>query len=251
MKQSTKKSAPAQTSAANHALPESDGGVPLSDLGHAAITARRIAIQRQAVRRSHARAESFVQPAPSTDENVRSVFSDHPMTPKTGAEYKKEVRDGMEKILNLLLADEYLLYKITRDYLWNVSGPDYFSLRLQFQLQHDETAGWVDAVMEQIRKMHFATRISWEDLKASARCSAAPGFELPAKNMLVELLGAHDQLIAQLHADAEVCLQRFGDAAIAGFLSTLREQHENAAWMLRAQLETADMIPSEPFLSLN
>jgi len=154
-------------------------------------------------------------------------------------------------MLNLLLADEYLLYQITRDYHWNVNGPDFFSLRLQFQLQHDAATKWVDEVTERIREMRLDARISWGDLKESARCSAAAGFGLAADCMLAELLRAHEDIIAQLRSDAEVCRLKFGDASTAGFLAGMIEQHENAAWMLRAQLETAGVNPPQFSASLN
>lgn len=139
-------------------------------------------------------------------------------------------------MLKLLLADEYRLYKITRDYHWNVTGPDYYSLRLLFQLQHEEATGWVDDVSEWIRELHLGGPISWIELSESARCSAAPGVGLDAQHMLAELLRAHEEIIAQLHADSSACLHDLGEASLAVLLTELRERHENAAWMVRAQL---------------
>jgi len=157
----------------------------------------------------------------------------------TRTELIHESREAVGRILNLQLADEYALYKITRDYNWNVTGPDFFSLRLQFQLQHNDAARWVDDLSEWIRNLRLDARISWAELKESARCSAAPGLGLPAHRMLAELLHAHDAIMARLGADSVDCLRQYGDTATAGFLTGLREQHENAAWMIRAQLETA------------
>lgn len=162
-----------------------------------------------------------------------------------------ETREAVGRILNLLLADEYLLYQITRDYHWNVSGPDFFSRRLLFQLQHDASTRWVDEVTEQIRQLRLDKRISWDELKESARCSAASGFGLTADAMLTELLRAHDDIIAQLRSDIEICRYRLGDASTARFLAGLLEQHENSAWMLRAQLETAEINPPQFSASLN
>ena len=148
----------------------------------------------------------------------------------------------MGRILNLLLADEYRLYEITRDYHWNVTGPDFFSLQLLFQLLHDETAGWADALAERVRSLGLERQVSWTELQASTRCSAAPGFGLNAGGMLSGLLAAYDEIMAQLRLDSEVCRVSYGDAATASFLTDLKEQHENAAWMLRAQLGTMDKM---------
>lgn len=155
---------------------------------------------------------------------------------KTTAEAELDTRREVGRLLNLLLADEYMLYKITRDYHWNVMGADYHSLRLQFQIQHEEAARLVDDVAEKVRGLELGTHISWKDLMETARCSAPAGLGLPSQRMLVELLRAHDEIITQLSADAKVCLYYLGDADTAAFLGDLRERHENAAWMLLAQL---------------
>ena len=47
-------------------------------------------------------------------------------------------------------------------------------------------------------------------------------------------------MIAQLRTDSESCANRYPDAGTADFLTGLREKHEKAAWMLRAQLETEE-----------
>ena len=225
---------------------ERENGITLADLGHAAATTQRLALPRKGGKPGQFVADKSGPPECGSNENGTkdSAANDEPQKPCS--ELKREAREAMERILNLLLADEYQLYKITRDYHWNISGPDYFSLRLLFQLQHEAAAGWVDAVTEKIRTMHFAARISWESLKELSRVSVVPGFELPARYMLAELLAAHDQIIVQLQADRVVCLQRHGEEPMAGFLTGLMEQHENSAWMLRAQLETADIKTSEP-----
>jgi len=170
---------------------------------------------------------------------------------RTSPTLNHQAHEDVGQILNLLLADEYALYKITRDYHWNVTGPEFFSLQLLFQLQHDASTGWVDEVTEQIRLLRLDKRISWDELKESARCSAASGFGLTADVMLAELLRAHEDIVAQLRSDIEVCRHKLGDESTAGFLAGLAEQHENSAWMLRAQLETEGNSSSQFSASLN
>jgi starvation-inducible DNA-binding protein len=171
------------------------------------------------------------------------------MRTSTGSNH--EAREAVGRILNLLLADEYFLYQITRDYHWNVRGPDFFSLRLQFQMQHDASTAWVDEVTERIRLLRLDERISWDDLKESVRCAAASGFGLPAEAMITGLLRAHEDIIAQLRSDIEVCRFKWCDASTAGFLAGLVEQHENSAWMLRAQLEIPEANSAQFTASLN
>ncbi len=155
---------------------------------------------------------------------------------KTNLTSGNDGRQEMGRKLQLLLADEYRLYKITHDYHWNVTGPDDHALRLLFQLQHEEAAGGVDDIAEWIRVLHLGAPINWTELRESARCSTVSGVGLPAQSMLAELLRSHEEIIAQLHADSTVCLHELGDASMAAHLTELRERQESAAWMVRAQL---------------
>jgi starvation-inducible DNA-binding protein len=144
------------------------------------------------------------------------------------------------QMLNLLLADETVLYATTRDYHWNVTGPEFLSLHQQFEAQYDQVAGWIDQVAERARAIGAGARGNWTDLTNAARCSADAGIGLAAEHMLSELLALHEEIIVQLRADSEACTQRFQDAGTADFLTGLMEQHEKVAWMLRAQLETEE-----------
>jgi starvation-inducible DNA-binding protein len=63
--------------------------------------------------------------------------------------------------------------------------------------------------------------------------------------MLLELLSLHEEMIVQLRTDGESCLERYGDAGTADFLTGLMEKHEKTAWMLRSQLETQEAEASQ------
>jgi starvation-inducible DNA-binding protein len=159
---------------------------------------------------------------------------------KTNIGLNEETRLEVGSILNLLLADEYVLYATTRDYHWNVTGPEFRSLHRQFEEQYDQIAQWLDDIAERARAIGAGARGNWSDLTKAARCSADPGIGLPAEHMLGELLALHEEMIVQLRTDAEACLARYHDAGTADFLTGLMAQHEKAAWMLRAKLETEE-----------
>lgn len=159
---------------------------------------------------------------------------------KTNIGLNDEARLEIGQMLNLILADEHVLYATTRDYHWNVTGPEFRSLHLQFEEQYNQVAGWIDDVAERARAIGVGARGNWADLTKAARSSADPGFGLPAEHMLAELLALHEDMIVQLRTDSAACLERFKDAGTADFLTGLMERHEKAAWMLRAQLETEE-----------
>jgi starvation-inducible DNA-binding protein len=159
---------------------------------------------------------------------------------KTNIGLNDVARLEVGQILNLLLADEFVLYATTRDYHWNVTGPEFRSLHQQFEEQYDQIAGWIDDVAERARAIGVGARGNFADLAKAARSSADPGIDLPAEHMLAELLALHEEMVVQLRADSVACLDRYKDAGTADFLTGLMEKHEKAAWMLRAQLETEE-----------
>ncbi len=159
---------------------------------------------------------------------------------KTNIGLNDEARLEVGQLLNLLLADEFVLYATTRDYHWNVTGPEFPSLHLQFEGQFLQLAEWVDEVAERARAIGAGARGNWAELTKAARTSADPGIDLPAEHMLSELLALHEEMIVQLRSDSEACAKRFKDAGTADFLTGLMERHEKIAWMLRAQLETEE-----------
>ena len=159
---------------------------------------------------------------------------------KTNIGLSDETRLEVGQILNLILADEFVLYTTTRDYHWNVTGPEFLSLHQQFEAHYTQIAVWIDDVAERARAIGAGARGNWADLAKAVRTSADPGIGLAAEHMLSELLALHEELIVQLRTDSEACTTRFKDAGTADFLTGLMEQHEKAAWMLRAQLETEE-----------
>jgi starvation-inducible DNA-binding protein len=164
---------------------------------------------------------------------------------KTNIGLNDEARLEVGSMLNLLLADEYVLYLTTRDYHWNVTGPEFPGLHKQFEGQYEQIAQWIDDVAERARAIGAGARGNLADLVKAARLSADRGIDLPAEHMLSELLALHEELTVQLRADSEACTERFKDAGTADFLTGLMEQHEKAAWMLRAQLETEEEEASQ------
>jgi starvation-inducible DNA-binding protein len=62
-------------------------------------------------------------------------------------------RNGVIDILNVLVADEYVLYTMTRNYHWNVIGPQFHDLHKFFEAQYEELNDVVDDVAERARSL--------------------------------------------------------------------------------------------------
>ena len=148
-----------------------------------------------------------------------------------------EVSREVGRLLDLLLADEYLFDKIIRDYGRNVAGPDSVELHRQFQQQHEDILQWIDGVTKRAQEIRLGSLDLWSRVKKPARFTALPGSGLPLRRMLAELFRLHEVMLARLRTDLASCTQRYGDPTTAGILAGLAEQHEKAAVLLHARLD--------------
>ena len=143
-------------------------------------------------------------------------------------------RHAVIEILNTLLADEYLLYTKTRNYHWNVVGPQFNDLHKFFETQYEALDDVVDDVAERARSLDGHALGTLAELGKRARLKERPGKYPEAKAMLADLLGDYEALIRYLRADVATTMDKHGDAGTSYFLTGLMEKHEKMAWMLRA-----------------
>src|SRR6267142_3411255 len=62
-------------------------------------------------------------------------------------------RESIAKILNAILADEYVLYTKTRNFHWNVVGTQFNDLHKFFEGQYEALDDIVDEVAERVRAL--------------------------------------------------------------------------------------------------
>ena len=146
-------------------------------------------------------------------------------------------RQAVISILNTLLADEYLLYTKTRNYHWNVTGPQFNDLHKFFETQYEALDGIVDDVAERARSLGGRAAGTLEEFRKAARLAEDPGKVPAARDMLAALLADHEALARTLRGDVDLVTDKHKDTGTADFLTGLLEQHEKAAWMLRSFLE--------------
>jgi starvation-inducible DNA-binding protein len=149
----------------------------------------------------------------------------------------EQQRDGVVKILNSLLSDEYLLYTKTRNYHWNVLGPQFNDLHKFFEEQYTELTEVVDDVAERARSLGGWAFGTLQEFAQHTRLKEHPGHYPNAREMIGNLLADHETIIRQLRMDLETCAERYHDMGTNDFLTGLTEKHEKMAWMLRAFLE--------------
>ena len=150
-------------------------------------------------------------------------------------------RQGVVTILTKLLADEYVLYTKTRNYHWNVVGPQFNDLHKFFEAQYTELNTIVDDMAERARALDGNAIGTLAEFIEHTRLTEHPGQYPQARDMLANLLADHETVIRQVRVDLETCMDTYQDAGTNDFLTGLMEQHEKMAWMLRAFLAGASV----------
>jgi len=147
-----------------------------------------------------------------------------------------ENRKKSAHLLNLLLADEFVLYVRTLNFHWNVESLHFRDLHKFFEDQYEDILGIADSVAERTRAIgHHSFGTMAEYLKHT-RLKEHPGKDFSDKEMIKHLLHDHEAIIRVLRVDQEVTMTKLKDAGTSNFLLNLLEKHEKMAWMLRACL---------------
>ncbi len=146
-------------------------------------------------------------------------------------------RDAVVKILNTTLSDEMVLLVKTRNYHWNVTGPQFNDLHKFLDTQYEELNEIVDDVAERARILGGMPFGTMGEFQKQSRLKEHPGQHPSPKSMLANLLNDHEAIIRTLRADLTICQNNHGDAGTSDFLTALMEQHEKMAWMLRSYQE--------------
>jgi starvation-inducible DNA-binding protein len=145
-------------------------------------------------------------------------------------------RQGVVEILKKLVSDEYILYTKTRNYHWNVTGPQFNDLHKFFEAQYEELDEIIDEVAERIRELGSNSIATLSEFTKNGRLKEEPNTYVDAKTMLGNLLNDHESIIRNLRVELETCTTKYQDAGTTDYLTGLMEQHEKMAWMLRAFL---------------
>lgn len=146
---------------------------------------------------------------------------------------KPSARSKVLALLDATLADEYVLYTKTRNFHWNVVGPDFNEMHKFFEAQYETLNRIVDEVAERSRALDGRSLGSLAEFAAAARLKESVGRTMRSELMLRELLRDHEALIRSLRADVDETA-RLNDAATVDFLTGLLGEHEKMAWMLRS-----------------
>jgi len=146
-------------------------------------------------------------------------------------------RKAVATTLATLLADEFILYTKTRNAHWNVEGADFHSMHLFFESQYEALDETMDSVAERIRQLgHYAPATLKEFLELTHLTEKSRS-KNDSQGFISELLADHESIIIFLRENINRFANDFKDAGSSDFITGLVEDHEKAAWMLRAHLK--------------
>jgi starvation-inducible DNA-binding protein len=122
-------------------------------------------------------------------------------------------RQGVVQLLTVQLADEYVLYTKTRDYHWNVVGPQFHDLHKLLEDQYTGLNKVVGDIAERIRVLGEPTIGTLAEFVRHTRLKEHPGNSPAAHEMLAKLQTDHEILVRQLHSNAETCADEYRSRA--------------------------------------
>jgi starvation-inducible DNA-binding protein len=148
-------------------------------------------------------------------------------------------KDNLAKVahaLNVILADEYLLYTKTRNAHWNVEGPDFHSKHLFFEAQYEQLDEIMDSVAERIRSLGHYAPATLKLFLELTHISETLHEKNDGTGFITELLTDHESLIIHLRENINYFANDLKDLGTSDYVTGLMETHEKMAWMLRSHL---------------
>jgi len=139
-------------------------------------------------------------------------------------------------LLNILLADEYLLYTKTKNAHWNIQGPGFIGLHTFFQSQYEALDIMADDIAERVRSLgHFALGSLKNFLSVTHMLENDEDFG-NQKQIIETLVNDHETIIRIIRRDLVPVSDLYKDLGTTDFLTGIMKQHEKMTWMLRAYL---------------
>ncbi len=138
----------------------------------------------------------------------------------------------MMETMESVLADTYVLYLKTQNYHWNIISPNFRDYHLLLQDMYEALAVAADDLAEQIRIIGRNVPATFDFFRTKT-CLKDGDCTLPAKQMLMDLLGDHQKILETItKAIAET-----RDAQDVGTEDLLIERvryHSKMVWFLKS-----------------
>lgn len=141
---------------------------------------------------------------------------------------------SVEKLLEKLLANTFVLSLKTKNFHWNVKGPHFFSLHNMFEEQYTELDTAIDDIAEGLRQGGVIVPATLKFYDETADIQSADGNI--ASNDMVKALAADHQLIID---ELEIALGNDAIELTPGqedLLVSRLASHKKTHWMLQSSV---------------
>ncbi len=154
--------------------------------------------------------------------------------------------DVVATFLNLLLANEYVLYTKTKTAHWNMDGENYFELHLFLENQCNILSDMMDDVAEQIRSLgQYATGSLKNFISIAAMTDDNHNFK-NSKQIFDKILDDHETIIQVIRHEIQPLSHQIIDPCTIIFMAGIMEQHEKMLRLIRSFLSEPDFIQPKP-----
>ncbi len=138
--------------------------------------------------------------------------------------------------LNKVLADEYVLYTKTRNYHWNVEGPNFNEMHKFYEEQYEVLDEIIDEVAERVRAIGHYSEGRLKDFLSLTNLDE-PTYTNKQTEQLKNLLNDHEVIIQNLRRLITEFAEKHKDLGTSDFVTGLMEKHEKMAWFIRSYLK--------------
>ena len=145
-------------------------------------------------------------------------------------------KEAIASVLNVLLADEHVLYTKTRNYHWNYEGDNFMEMHKFYEGQYDELEEIIDEVAERIRMLGHYPEGRMKDFLKLTRLQEQD-YTTAQAEQVGNLLADHESIIVNIRKVIDKVNDTWKDAGTTDFITGLMQQHEKMAWMLRSYLK--------------
>ena len=155
------------------------------------------------------------------------------MKPNIGIS-EKNLQESIQS-LSVVLADSVVLYTKTRKFHWNVSGNSFMELHKLFENNYTELEQIIDDTAERINELGAKTIGTMKEFLELTNLSEDPNIYPNQKDMINELLKDYEKIIIVIRNFISKT-DSSNDFGTTDYLTSVLEQNEKTAWILRRYL---------------
>jgi len=157
-------------------------------------------------------------------------------------------RQGVVNVLNILLADESVLYTKLRNYYWNMKGVNIYTLQADFEEQFNQIAEVSNVVAEHVRRYGANALGTMHEFVGRTHLFEEPGLYPDAPTMIENIIADHETIIHYLHKDILILASESEYDDVVDLLTGLLHQHEKMALLFRMVLQGQTPIRADDSL---